>query len=52
MGEVIGNLTTYAKMFHGNSVNKGFERMVRYCDSVIAVGDCNISRLGVLVGLG
>lgn len=24
MGEVIGNLTTYAKMFHGNSVNKGF----------------------------
>ena len=24
MGEVIGNLTTYVKMFHGNSVNKGF----------------------------
>lgn len=24
MGGVIGNLTTYVKMFHGNSVNKGF----------------------------
>lgn len=43
MGEVIGNLTTYVKMFHGNSVNKGFYDKPFSKSKMLLLLNCEIS---------
>lgn len=43
MGEVIGNLTTYVKMFHGNSVNKGFYDKPFSKSKMLLLLNCEVS---------